>query len=408
MRRTFVGLLILLVLCASAPLLWSAPAHARPNWTSRLDRIIAGHKIGVALHDDGRVLYGHDAKRLRVPASNEKLLLSMALFEAIGPQETLDTRLFSTATPTFGILSGDLWLASEGDPTLGADGERSRSLPFAATDVRAFVDLVRDAGITEITGRVYADVSYFERDWFAPGWKANFPHRYIPLPSAVTFEGNVVNGHHIDNPEWRAARALTEALEAAGVDVGQRPRAGILPANTTLLGSLASQRLAVLVRYMNRSSSNFFAEVLGKRLGAETYQPPGTIAKGANAIEAFGASVGVDLTAHDSSGLSYKNRVSARGIVRMLTHVELTDPWYPVLRRGLPKGGQGTLEDRLHGIPLRAKTGSLAGISALSGWLRLSHTGEWAEFSILSRGLSYQTAKGLEDRIVRLMHAAAR
>lgn len=391
-----------------AVLATAAPASARPYWKRQLDRMVAGHAIGVALHDNGRVLYRHDDKQRRTPASNEKLLMSMALFDAIDPNEVLDTQIYTSATPTFGILSGDLWLASEGDPTLGAGGARSRSLPFDATDVRDLAELVRAAGITQVNGRVYGDMSYFEHDWMAPGWKSTFPNRYIPLPSAVTFEGNVVNDYHFENPEWRAARALTEALEDAGVTVAKRPRAGSLPPGLNLLGGVTSQPLDVLVRYMNRKSSNFFAEILGKRLGVETAGIPGTIAKGASAIETFAATLGIDLVAHDSSGLSYANEVSPRGVVRLLTHVEASEDYYEVLRRSLPRGGQGTLEDRLRHVPVRAKTGSLSEVSALSGWVRLQRTGSWAEFSILSSGLSYTSAKDLEDRMVKLIHRLAR
>jgi D-alanyl-D-alanine carboxypeptidase/D-alanyl-D-alanine-endopeptidase (penicillin-binding protein 4) len=116
----------------------------------------------------------------------------------------------------------------------------------------------------------------------------------------------------------------------------------------------------------------------------------------------------VSLTAKDSSGLSYRNRVSPRGMTKLLGHVEDNAPWHQTLRQGLPTGGQGTLEDRLHGVPIRAKTGSLSGVSALSGWIYLRQTGSWAEFSILSRGLSYYGAKGIEDRIVRVIQRLAR
>lgn len=401
MRRTILVLVILGVLSTSAP------AHARPYWKTKLDRIAAGHRIGIALYDDGRLLYQHDARAARTPASNEKLLLSMALFDTLDPATRIQT-FAHAAIPQAGIIKGDLWIVGRGDPSITAGGSFGRGLPFLPTKLGDLAQAIVDAGVTTITGSVIGSTGYFEHDWFAPGWKANFPDDEVALASAVSFEGNVRNGKHISNPEIRAARALTRRLEANGVTVAGTASAGQMPKGVPELTHVESVPLAVIARFMNRQSSNFFAEMLGKRLGAETFAPPGTIAKGANAIETFGASVGVDLTAHDSSGLSYRNRVSARGIVRMLTHVELAEPWYPVLRRGLPTGGQGTLEDRLHGIPLRAKTGSLSGISALSGWIRLAHTDEWAEFSILSGGLSYYGAKGLEDRIVRLIHSAAR
>ena len=116
----------------------------------------------------------------------------------------------------------------------------------------------------------------------------------------------------------------------------------------------------------------------------------------------------MDLEAKDGSGLSYANRVSPRGLVRLLGHVEETAPYYAALRRGLPAAGQGTLEDRLGGVRLRAKTGSLDGVSALSGWVRLKRTGSWAEFSILSGGMPYYTAKGVEDRIMRVLSELGR
>ena len=62
-----------------------------------------------------------------------------------------------------------------------------------------------------------------------------------------------------------------------------------------------------------------------------------------------------------------------------------------------PAGNQGTLEGRLPKIELRAKTGTLDHASALSGWVWLQQSQQWAEFSILSNGFSEWTAKGIED-----------
>ena len=65
------------------------------------------------------------------------------------------------------------------------------------------------------------------------------------------------------------------------------------------------------------------------------------------------------------------------------------------------------MKDRLVGVPIRAKTGTLHGASALSGWVRLGSTGRWVEFSILSNGFSEWTAKTLENRIVRIVSGQA-
>ena len=403
MRRAFALLTIACVLGSSAP------AYARAGWKQRIDRIVAGKRIGVAVQDEGRMLYRHSARTKRTPASNEKLLMSMALFDRIEPTATIDTRAFATATPLAGVLSGDLWITGRGDPTITAGGPYGRSLPFPATKLGALAKVI-DVTLDRIEGRVMANTGYFSHDWFAPGWKNNFPADEVPLPSALTFEGNTYAGHHFRNPEWRVARAMTRKLERLGVEVTGHPRAAQMPAKAqlTLVGSIESQPIARLVSHMNRSSSNFFAEVLGKRLGVEAAGPPGTIAKGASAIETFARRLGVTLTAYDSSGLSYSNRVSPLGIVKLLGYVEETTTYYEILRDGLPSGGQGTLEDRLHDVTVRAKTGSLDRVSALSGWVWLEGRASWAEFSILSSGLSYYPAKGIEDRIVRVLASSAR
>jgi D-alanyl-D-alanine carboxypeptidase/D-alanyl-D-alanine-endopeptidase (penicillin-binding protein 4) len=153
---------------------------------------------------------------------------------------------------------------------------------------------------------------------------------------------------------------------------------------------------------MNHDSDNFYAEVLGKRLGVETYGAPGTIARGAAAIASWIRGHGVRDRAYDSSGLSYGNRIAPAGVTRLL-QVANHEPWGPILRNGLAAPGErGTLKDRLKGIRVRAKTGTLEFVSALSGWVWLRRLGTWAEFSIMSRGMYADQAKSIEDSIVRL------
>ena len=64
---------------------------------------------------------------------------------------------------------------------------------------------------------------------------------------------------------------------------------------------------------------------------------------------------------------------------------------------------RGTLEDRLTDVRIRAKTGTLDDVSALSGWVWVEKSGGWVEFSILSSGFNEWTAKRIEDRIVRIV-----
>jgi D-alanyl-D-alanine carboxypeptidase/D-alanyl-D-alanine-endopeptidase (penicillin-binding protein 4) len=242
--------------------------------------------------------------------------------------------------------------------------------------------------------------SFFLQDWGAPGWN-EVARDYVNRPTALTFEGN-----HDPDPEREAARALTKQLEQHGVRVAGDPGAGPAPGGIDEIASIESKPLRVLLARMLRPSWNFGAEVLGKALGAEVQGPPGTIAKGARTIQAWVNDHGADVTLFDNSGLSYDNRVTAAGIVRLLWAAE-DAPWGEQLRAALPTGGQGTLEDRLHGVQVRAKTGTLTDISALSGWVWSEHREAWLEFSILCAGMSKPDASAIEDRIVRLLQNVA-
>jgi D-alanyl-D-alanine carboxypeptidase/D-alanyl-D-alanine-endopeptidase (penicillin-binding protein 4) len=248
--------------------------------------------------------------------------------------------------------------------------------------------------------------SYFRRDWDAPGWN-DVARDYVARPTALSFDGNVVAGRDVADPERRAAEALTEELEGLGVTVKGHPGSGRPPGGLVELTSVRSRALRALLVKLLRPSNNFYAEVLGKRLGVWASGTPGTIAKGAAAIQAWVAGNGVAFELHDNSGLSYANRVSAEGIVRLLWVAE-AETWGQDLFAALPEGGQGTLRHRFATVQVRAKTGTLTDVSALSGWVWLERLETWAEFSILSSGMSKPVASELEDDIVRILQNQAR
>jgi serine-type D-Ala-D-Ala carboxypeptidase/endopeptidase (penicillin-binding protein 4) len=400
MRRGVIASLSTVLLLTASP-----PALARAAWKQKIDAAIGGHSVSVAVRAHGRRLYSHAATDPRVPASNEKLLLSMALLHELGPDFRFPTFVRSRK-PKASIIYGNLWLFGRGDPSLGA-GTYASSLPFGGTRIGRLARKIRAAGIRKIRGRVMGVVGYFAHDWFARGWKYNFPADEVPLPSALTIDGNVVGHRHIDHPERRAALILTRKLRGLGVKVWHRAAAGTPPSGLRKITQVTSKPLWMLMRYMDHKSSNFFAEVLGKRLGLERYGRPGTIAKAARAIASWASRHGVAVTAYDASGLSSEDRVTARGIARLL-QVARKSSWGPTLRRILPTGNEGTLEHRLRSVPVRAKTGTLDGISALSGWVWLRKLGRWGEFSILDSGMSKDRASSIEDSIVRTLWRHAR
>lgn len=160
-----------------------------------------------------------------------------------------------------------------------------------------------------------------------------------------------------------------------------------------------SARLSNIVDQLNRWSSNFVAEQLVKTLGAEARGAPGTFADGLKVIE----EVMVDeigwrpasFVLENGSGLNNVNRVTARQLTRLLTHMHDLPEVGPEFVSSLGVAGrQGTISGRFRHTAadrrLRAKTGTLTGVSALSGYVA-SATGELMAFSILVNGYEGST-----------------
>ncbi|HET9249252.1 MAG TPA: D-alanyl-D-alanine carboxypeptidase [Actinomycetota bacterium] len=349
-------------------------------WMLELEEAIGSRRVSVAVGEDDAFLYERAATTPRIPASNEKLLLSMTMYDTFGADFRIRTSVAAPEADASGTVR-NLWILGEGDP--GVTG----------ATMGALARRVVEAGIERVRGRVLGSTAYFRRDWDAPGWN-RVARDYVNRPTALAFDRN--DG---PDPEREAAKTLTGKLEALGVRVRGRPGTGRPPGGLATIASVTSRPLQRLLTKMLRPSDNFFAETLGKRLGAEIRGVPGSIAKGAASIQAWTDARGTGFTLNDNSGLSYANRVTAEGIVRLLWFAE-DQPWGSDLRRALPTGGQGTLVHRLRGVDVRAKTGTLDDVSALSGWVKAHHTGRWIEFSVLSYGMSKSTASAIEDRIV--------
>jgi len=379
------------VVGATAPATRPQTARGPAGWIQTLDDVVAGHPVSVAVGVDGAWLYRHGARRARRPASNEKLLLSMAVLDRYAVWTRIRTQVYATGVRSGHRLRGALWIVGHGDPEVDK------------WTMRALARAVRAAGIRTVRGRVMGSTTGFQRDWWAPGWRDYFPRDYIPLPTALTYDNNEdADGRNISDPERRAARSLKERLRANGVRVTGQPGAGPAPERLRLLGTVSSDPFGDLMKRMNRRSRNFHAEVLGKWLGGRVLGGAGSIAKGAQVIEGFAAAQGVEVVAYDSSGLSYANRVRPQGVVELLWYAG-AQPWVEELRFTLPSGGQGTLKGRLRDVKVRAKTGTLEEVSALSGWVWLERAGTWGQFSVLSQGMSKSEASAIEDRIVRIV-----
>jgi len=218
----------------------------------------------------------------------------------------------------------------------------------------------------------------------------------------------------ISNPGNYLIQKFRNALTQAKITVMQATlvRATPAPAGEVELVSLDSPVLADLLKETNQESNNIYAEVLLKTLGR--VQSPDNLdarASGITAIKPILFAVGVppmQYTMVDGSGLASNNRASAETVTKTLQGMAQS-PNAQVFRASLPVAGvSGTLKNRFRGTAaqgrLQAKTGTISGVTSLSGYLTPLNYPPIA-FSILTNysNTSTDTVRSAIDEIVLLM-----
>ena len=337
----------------------------------------------------GKVVYAHNVGSALVPASNEKLVVTYAALQALGPAFRMETSVLGEGRlGPDGVWLGNLILKGGGDPTLDRVG------------LAHLADGVRAAGIRRVTGNIVADESWFDARRGGPGWKAGFVPEESQALSALVIRG--VEG------ALGTAALFRDALARAGVRVRgptKRARGGGWP-----LAVQWSVLLAVILRGMDFESDNFTAELVLKQLGA-VVAGHGTTADGAAVVRSILVAHAIPLAnvkIADGSGLSALDRMTPKTLVTILQRSWADREIRSVLLGILPVSGRdGTLEDRMTRPPargnVRAKTGTLDNASALSGYVR-----ERYAFAILVNAprLSSYAAHLAQDRFATVLAAA--
>ncbi len=209
----------------------------------------------------------------------------------------------------------------------------------------------------------------------------------------------------IDDPALYTAGAMYEALLRRGVAVAGRPRAVHRFANEALqpapgaapgafeLARRVSPPLVELVRVIDKVSQNLHAELVLREV-ARAKRGVGSREAGLEELRQFLAEAGIEETSYrfeDGSGLSRLNLVAPSAVVKLLGYMHRwphREAWVSLL----PVGGEdGTLANRFAGQAearrLRAKTGTLSHVSALSGYVESRSRG-WLAFSVLVNNYS--------------------
>jgi D-alanyl-D-alanine carboxypeptidase/D-alanyl-D-alanine-endopeptidase (penicillin-binding protein 4) len=313
-----------------------------------------------------------------IPASNQKLLVAAVALDVLGEDHRFRTELRGPQ-PVDGVITGDVFLVGGGDPLLvTADYVDPLPLPaFNTTSLDSIADALQAAGVTQILGDVVGDGSRYDDEFAVPSWGPDFvlgaeagPYDALTVNDGRTFADSTIGF----NPNQSAARQFIRVLQARNIAVTGRSRNGVTPADgsVAVLAGVESAPLADVIDELLQTSDNNTAELLVKEIG-HAVRGEGTRVAGLQEIWNRLAEWQVPLEGvalDDGSGLSRNDRLTCNAIVALLEHVGVDSE----LARSLPvAGATGTLTNELIGGPgeglLIAKTGTLTGVRALSGYL---------------------------------------
>ncbi len=419
-------------------------------------------KVGVYVEvvKTGRIVFSDNGSEPMIPASNLKIVTTATALDCLGPDFRFETELRGNAPDSRGAIDGNLYLRGSGDPTWC----RPYNEPDAA--LRFFAKQLRAMGTKLVKGDLVGDDSAFDREWVGRGWLERYLlDSYAAPVSALSMNNNVVElsitsqgvntipsscgfpmdnqlrsggtdvgllrnpgeettkvvgrispgaavrrGITIANPPLFTIGAFYNGLKAAGIQVKGQVRlinSTGEPAksrSTKVLARYRSPKLTEIISQINRESDNVFAQHLFKGM-AHQQLGYGTADKGFQCVQTFMQKSGLSsegLLMVDGCGLSIVNRISPRMLVGVLAAM-WRHPNGQAFIDSLPTGGEGTLQSRLRGLRVRAKTGTLDGHSGLSGMVVTAH-GQTLGFSILVNDTpSTWSAIELEDRIVNIL-----
>ena len=395
--------------------------------TGALDRVTGDGVLGEAVDHtclsvrdaSGRTVYSRQVDQSLIPASALKLVTGAVALAKIGGSTRLTTEV-RAGGPVQGGTVGDLWLVGGGDPLLAtadfAVDAGFAGQPRLATPLENLADRVVAAGIRTVQGRVLGDDSRYDDQRLVPTWLPRYIVNFDvgPISALTVNEGFATPPpapSYALSPTALAAEVLGRLLRARGVTVGGTGE-GRAPGATTVVAAIESPPMAEVVGSILQHSDNMAAEMLVKELGVR-FGGTGSTAAGLAVIRDHLAGLGLPMAGVatvDGSGLDRSDRLTCDFLQRVLAAAGEGSE----LDRALPVAGRnGTLYRRFVGTPaagrVRAKTGSLEGVVALSGWTSAAGAGEGAppaslQFALLANDLpSMSVGFALQDKVANAL-----
>ncbi len=348
-----------------------------------------------------------------IPASNTKLFTTATALELMGGDYPISTKILSDDDDiSDGTLDGNIYIKGFGNPT------------FTSEDMDNLVNQLYQSGLRKVTGNVVGDDTYFDNVYSRDDWiseeRANVK---LPPISALVIDRNRTivkkkrRGRYrnyfvnVENPPLFVAQKFKEKLASYGMEVKGKPISGMTDENAKLLVD-SSIELRELLKEINKSSDNFYAECLFKTLGSAYSGQQGNSFFSTQAILKYIEdnsiySEGTKIV--DGSGISRFDQVTAGALVGLLEKVYFNIKQFDDFFNSLSIAGvDGTLKRRMIGTPaennFRGKTGTLNGVSSLAGYITTADDDDLIVcmmFEFTSGGANKY--KNIQDRIIEIL-----
>ncbi len=337
-----------------------------------------GPNVRVAVFDtgSGSLVYEKASSTPATPASTDKLLTAAAVLDAYGADFRIKTSVVR------GNSANEVVLVGAGDPLLttkevGTGVTATASLSALADQTASTLKTAAATGgetPTTISVTVGFDDGLFNGPRTAPSWPSSYVAENLVSPITAL----MIDGGGGADPSKIAAKKFSQLLAARGIAVNGAPTRMSAPTNAPEVAAAHSAPLSESVGHTLAASDNTTAEVLAHLAGVKN-GGGGSFEGGARAVDKTLTGLGISTTGlrlFDGSGLSRSDEVPAATLGQLLNQAATTasDELWPITY-GMPIAGfTGTLSARFV-LPatkpgrgeVRAKTGSLTGVSSLAG-----------------------------------------
>ena len=370
----------------------SAVAMAQDSLRFRLDSLLEDplfetSQVGLMVYDltADSTLYTYNHRQMLRPASCMKLVTSITALDALGPNYEYQTALYYTGSIQGRTLVGNIYCVGGFDPMI------------TQADVITLASSIRQLGVDSIRGLIVADRSMKESLDYGEGWCWDDENPML-IPLTIGRKDNFTS-------------TLAEEIARLGVNLEKvELMQGRKPAQTKMIDVCCHSITQVLERMM-KDSDNFYAESMFYQTAASTGRRPARAIEARTVTKKLISRLGLNADNYriaDGSGLSLYNYVTVELLVKLLRHAWRTPSIAKALMPALPVAGvDGTLKSRMQNTlaqgNVRAKTGTLTGISSLAGYCTASNGHELA-FAIINQGiLDKITGKAFQDRVCQVL-----